>query len=132
MLHGHLDCSIQANTGRWNTELNMFKISVSSDVPTYKRCKKKQIDTYIYYFSCKIIRRNCSAVGWVPRKKFQVDVSVKRLHVIHMTLKDCIGFRKRNIHLVISQIRSVQYRHPICELISTVHNQQKGTVFTNK
>ena len=41
-----------------------------------------------------MIRIKYPAIGWVWGKYFQVDVSVKRLHVIHMTSNDCIGFSK--------------------------------------
>ena len=47
---------------------------------------------YLYYFSWEIIRRKCPAIGWVWGKLFQLDVSVKILHAIKMTLKDCIWF----------------------------------------
>ena len=87
---------IQANTGRKNTELNACEICAPSDVPTYKKAQKPiQINTYIYYFNCKMIRGDCPAVGWVRGKRFQVDVPIERLHVIHMNLKDCIGFSER-------------------------------------
>ena len=58
-----------------------------------KRCKTLiQIDTYIFYFNCEIIMRKILAVGWVRGKRFQVDVYIEILHVIHITLKYCIGY----------------------------------------
>ena len=69
-------------------ELNTCGIRASSDVPTYRKTQNPiQIDTYIYSLSCKIISKNFPAVGCVWEKRFQVEVSVKILHVIYMTLK---------------------------------------------
>ena len=89
MWRGQLD---GANKQR-NTDLNASGIPVSSDVPNYKKVQHPiHIDVCINYFNQKIIRRNCKAVVWAQGKSVQVDVSVERLHFIHMTLKYCIGF----------------------------------------
>ena len=120
------------NSGRKKTELNACEIHVSSGVPTYIKVQKSvHIYTYKYYFNCKIMRKNCLSVGWVWGKRFLLDVSVKRLHDIHMTLKDCIGFRESKHPSIISPIRYVQERITIFELISTVYNQHKILVLNN-
>ena len=122
----------QANTGRQNMDLNTCEICVYSDVPTYRNIQKPiQINNYIYYFSCEMIRRNCPFVGWVWGKSFQVDISVERLHVINMTLKDCIRFSKSE-HT--SEHKSNTWRtgwSSHSKLISTVYDQHKSLVFTN-
>ena len=63
--------------------------------PTTSLSKKGETtntDRYFYYFSCKIIRKKCPPVGWVRQKRFRVEISIERSHVIHMNLNDCIGF----------------------------------------
>ena len=91
-----------------------------------------QIDTYIYYFSCKIIRRKYPAVGWLRVKSFQVDVYVERLHVIHTTLKDCIRFSesKHPSKHKSNTLRTGYSSHS--ELISTVYHHHNSLVLTNK
>ena len=65
-------------------------------------------------------------------KLFQVDVSVEILHVIHMTLKDCIVFSESKHPPIIIPICYVRERNPIRELISTVYDQHKSLVPTNR
>ena len=83
---------------------------------------KRQV-SYTHYFNCGIIRKNCLAVGSVQGKRFLGDVSVKIYYVIHMNIKDCIGFSESGNPSIISPIRYVQERNPIRELISTVYDQ---------
>ena len=124
---------IETNSGRRKTELNACGIRASYDVPTDIKMKNPiQIYPYKYYFNWKIIRKNCLAVGWVRGKHFLVYISAERLHVIHVTLKDCIGLSKIEHPSIISPIRYVQERHPIHELISTVYEHHNSLVFTNK
>ena len=68
----------------------------------------------------------------VQGKRLKVNVSIERLHVIHMTLKDCIIFSESEGPPIISPIHYVQERNPIHELISTVYEQHKSLVSTNK
>ena len=59
-----------------------------------KKVATPNTDRYLYYFSCKIIKRNFPTVGWEQEKCFRVDVMVEISHIIHMTLNNCIGFSK--------------------------------------
>ena len=113
--------------------MNARGIRASSDVSNYRKFEKPiKIHTYIYYFTCETIRRNCPSVGWVQEKRFQVDVSIKRLHVNHMNIKDCIIFSesKHTSEHKSNTLRTGSSSHS--ELTSTVYDQQKILVLTNR
>ena len=49
-----------------------------------------QIDTYIFVLAKYLGESYIHRMG--TEERFQVDVSAERLHIIHVTLNNCIGF----------------------------------------
>ena len=57
-----------------------------------KKGATPNIDRYIPSFSYLIIRIKCPTLGRVQGKHFQLDVSIEKLRVIHITINNCIVF----------------------------------------